>query len=217
MKRVTFFKLPLAGFVVGLFAMLVTVGMSSSAYAHVTVKPAEVVTAGYQTFTVNVPNEKEIPTVSVKVVIPEAVAHITPTQKAGWNIAIDSEGQGEEARVTSITWDGGAISSGLRDEFTFSAQVPEKATSLEWKAYQTYSDGTVVSWDQKSEGGHGESENAGPLSVTEVLDESAQDAGLQAAEKAAADARSLAVTALYVAVAGVAMGLIGVYVGTRKK
>jgi len=203
---------------VGILLGLVTLVFSATASAHVTVKPAEVVTAGFQTFTVNVPNEKTIPTTSVKVAIPSNVAHVSPTQKQGWEVTTEKEGTGENATVKSITWSGGAIGEGLRDEFSFSAQVPEKPTELRWKAYQTYEDGTVVSWDKASEGGHGEAGgNSGPFSVTHVVSETVDTAAIKKADQAAADARTAANRSLYIAIAALVLGLVGVGLATRKK
>ena len=204
--------------VIGVFISVLALTFSATASAHVTVKPAEVVTAGFQTFTVSVPNEKDIPTTSIKLVMPSGLEHVSPTQKAGWQIDIEKEGEGEGAVVKSITWSGSTVGAGFRDDFTFSAKVPDNATKLQWKAYQTYSDGTVVSWDKADEGGHGEvAANSGPFSVTKVVAETAQDAAAKKTEQAAVDAKNSANTALYAAIAGVVLGLVGVYFGTRKK
>lgn len=203
-------------FAAGLTAVIVAAGATSTAFAHVTVKPTEVVTAGYQTFTVSVPNEKDIPTVSVKVLIPDSIASATPTQKSGWEIVKETAGD----KTTSITWQGGSIGDGTRDEFTFSAKVPEKSGELQWKAYQTYEDGTVVAWDQASEGGHGhdsENPNAGPFSVTKVVAETTQETALQKAEQAAANAQTIAERSLYFSIAALALGIVGIFLGTRKK
>lgn len=155
----------------GLIAFSLVLTVAPKASAHVTVKPAEALTGAFQTFTVNVPNEKTIPTTSVKVIVPPGVEHVTPTNKAGWTIAIDKSGEGKAATVTAVTWSGGEITDGTRDEFTFSAKTPAEAGELQWKAYQTYSDGTVVAWDQaeSQDSGHSsENPNQGPLSITKV-------------------------------------------------
>lgn len=157
-------------------AMFVSIGFGAAAYAHVTVKPAEVATASYQTFTVSVPNEKTIPTVKVKLDIPSGVTGVTPTVKPGWQIATEKSGEGESAKVTSITWSGGEVPEGMRDEFTYSAKTPDQAGKLEWKAYQTYSDGVVVAWDRaESSHGHDDATNTGPFSVTNVSGEPGSD------------------------------------------
>lgn len=194
-------------------ALSFALAVPGSAFAHVTVKPGEVATATYQVFTVSVPNEKNIPTVAVKVEMPAAIASVTPTSKTGWKVTIERDGNDENAVVTAITWSGGEIAVGLRDEFTFSAKTPNEDTELKWKAYQTYSDGTAVSWDKEDEGdNHGKDSNSGPLSVTNVTkDAEAEDSSNSNDAKVAAD------RAMYVAVAGVVLGLVSVFLATRKK
>lgn len=147
------------------FGLLIAVFVSSVS-AHVVTSPSKVETAARQDFTVGVPNEKDIPTTQVRLVIPEGLESVTPYVKAGWTITTTKTGEGEEALVTEITWKGGSIGEGLRDNFVFRAVTPADPTTLVWKAYQTYSDGTVVAWDQE---GDEESETTGPASKTEVV------------------------------------------------
>lgn len=204
----------------GISAIALCLVASNSAFAHVTVKPAEVVTAGYQTFVVSVPNEKDIPTSGVKILIPDSIASATPTQKSGWQIVKETEGSGEETRISSISWEGGEIADGTRDEFSFSAKVPEKTGELQWKAYQTYADGTVVSWDKESKDGHGhdsDDPNSGPFSVTKVVDQTAQTELTENADRAAADAKVASERALYVGVAALVLSIAAVFLATRRK
>lgn len=146
--------------------------VTSAVSAHVVVRPKEVLTASFQTFTMGVPNEKDIPTTGVRLVIPDGLNYVSPNVKPGWRIEIKKSGEGEEAKVTEIIWTGGSIPVGQRDDFLFSAQVPSIETNMQWKAYQTYSDGTVVAWDQETTGGSHDSEdpNAGPYSETQIVD-----------------------------------------------
>jgi uncharacterized protein YcnI len=196
---------------------IVTIFSSSMAAAHVVVRPAEVLTAQHQTFTVRVPSERDIATTSIKLEIPKNVTNVTPTVKPGWHITIEKAGSNENEVVTAIIWSGGVIDGGFRDEFTFSAKTPETATELQWKAYQTYADGTIVAWDQVgSSSGHGASKHTGPFSVTKVVTETEAAAAIKSAEQAANDAKTTATRALYIAVAGIFIGLIGVYRSTRK-
>jgi uncharacterized protein YcnI len=200
-----------------LAACMLVLAPASTTLAHVTVKPGEVATATYQVFTVNVPNEKTIPTVSVRVVIPESVTSVTPTNKPGWKVSVEKDGDGAEAKVTSISWSGGKIDDGLRDEFTFSAKTPDSAGELKWSAYQTYSDGTVVSWDKEKEGdSHGEDNNSGPFSITNVTTEAALNND-HTTNVTAADAKASADRALCVGIVAVVLGLGAVFLATRKK
>ncbi len=149
---------------------------ATPAFAHVTVKPNEVGAAAFQTFTVGVPVEKDIPTTEIRLVIPDGLKYVTPNVKPGWTIDVKKTGEGEDAKVTEITWTGGTVPAGQRDEFMFSAQVPASPTTVAWKAYQTYEDGTVVSWDQdpKAKGHDDEGGDKGPYSQTNIIDDLAQ-------------------------------------------
>lgn len=199
MKKLNF----LASLIVGVMVF----SGSQTVYAHVTVKPAEVLTAAYQTFTVNVPNEKDIPTIKVELLMPQNIENITVTNKPDWSVEIKKEGD----KVKSVTWSGSEIKDGFRDEFTFSAKTPADESNLEWKAYQTYSDGTVVSWDRaNSEEGH--SEDNGPFSVTSVSNSLAHTDHDDNPENT-----KMAERALYVAVASVALGLVAIFIATRRK
>jgi uncharacterized protein YcnI len=157
--------LAIAGLLAGL-----NVGVAS---AHVVVKPSEVETAAFQSFTTGVPNEKEVPVTKVRLVIPDNLAHVTPNVKPGWTIDTVKEGTGEAAKIKEITWSGGQIPAGQRDDFVFSAQAPDKTGSLQWKAYQTYADGSEVAWDQAPSGKDDDEHGSTPYSETSVVDQSA--------------------------------------------
>ena len=141
----------------------------TTASAHVVVKPAEVKPGSFERFAVGVPVEKEIPTIALRLVIPEGLNYVTPYVKTGWNIETKKT-FGENATVTEINWIGGNIPVGQKDEFIFSAQVPATETNLKWKGYQTYSDGSVVNWDMEPAiDAKKDDDNSTPYSVTKVI------------------------------------------------
>jgi uncharacterized protein YcnI len=148
------------------FVAVVTLAAPGIAFGHVVVKPNEALTGAYQTFTTSVPNEKDIPTTGVRLLIPDSIESVTPTVKPGWKITTKKSGE----KTTEISWTGGTVPTGQRDDFTFSAHLPSTEGDINWKAYQTYQDGSVVSWDQApSDDGHGsEDERKGPYSVTAI-------------------------------------------------
>lgn len=137
--------------------------------AHVVVRPETVDVGAYQTFTTGVPNEKDVPVTEMRLTIPSDVQHVTPTVKPGWDISTKKTGD----TITEISWTGGLIPVGQRDEFSFSAQAPAAATTLQWKAYQSYADGSMVSWDQAPTGGHDDdkSSDKGSYSTTKVIND----------------------------------------------
>jgi uncharacterized protein YcnI len=127
--------------VVGLFLF------AAPAFAHVIVTPHQVGIAATQDFTVSVPNERNDPVVALRLVMPKGLSDVSPNTTPGWKISVKSKGKGDNATVSEIDWSKGSIPVGQREEFIFQAQVPPSPTTLDWKAYQTYSDGTVVAWD----------------------------------------------------------------------
>lgn len=139
--------------------------------AHVSVQPDEVGIGKSQVFTISVPSEKEVPTIGIRIILPSNLQEVMPTVKTGWKINTKSTSKAGEESVTEISWSGGSIPPEQRDEFSFSAQVPSETTILQWKAYQTYKDGSVVSWDQPPTGSDDAEGDKGPYSTTDVLND----------------------------------------------
>lgn len=204
------------GLSVGVFSVV----LGGSAAAHVVVKPAEAPTASFQTFTVSVPSERDEPTTGLKVLIPEGLKHVSPTVKPGWQIMVDKKGEGKSAAVTAIVWSDGVIPAEFRDEFTFSAQTPAQATDLKWSAYQTYENGEVVAWDlakdkqPKKADGSPDFSMSGPFSVTTLT----AKAPIATHEDASAsEVEVVANRALSMSAVAVILGLVAIFLGTRKK
>ena len=197
-----------------LLTILIMMMAQGVASAHVVVRPAEVLTSSFQTFTMGVPNEKEIDVTEVKLVMPDGLLYVSPTVKAGWNITAEKTGEGEEAPVKSITWTGGLVPAGQRDDFSFSAKVPDAKQDLQWKAYQTYADGVTVSWD-KSDEEMGKDGTSGPFSATSVVEHTEAEEALEHNEEDAHAAKSAANRATVVALAALALAVFA-YSGSRK-
>ncbi len=145
------------------------------ASAHVTVMPSEVGVGERQIFNVSVPTEKDMATVGLRLVIPDGLQSVMPNVKPGWNIELVKMGEGEEAMIREIIWTGGAVPADMRDDFFFRAQAPMEEGTLVWKAYQTYADGSIVSWDadvshDDASGGDGAAAN-GPYSQTKIIND----------------------------------------------
>jgi len=151
------------------------------ALAHVIVYPHQVGIAQTQDFTVSVPNERDNPVTAIRLLIPSGVSDVLPNTTPGWTITTKSKGKGDSEIVSEIDWSNGSIPVGERAEFIFQAQAPAQPTTINWKAYQTYSDGTVVSWDQNPEimihltdaqqDALADKENKGEYSTTQVIND----------------------------------------------
>lgn len=201
--------------------MMVFLSSATVTMAHVVVRPNQVNVAAFQTFTVGVPNEKELPTVGVRLVIPENLKHVSPNVKPGWSVVVKKSGEGEDARVTEISWTGGTIPTGQRDDFLFSAQAPASAGSIDWKAYQTYQDGTVVAWDQdpnvpKPSVAPGEvAHSSSPYSVTQVVNDLAASAVPAVADSANRDGQNS--TSMIFSIAALLLSFAAIGLALRKK
>jgi uncharacterized protein YcnI len=104
--------------------------------------------------------------------LPDGLASVSPTVKPGWRIEVKTRQAGDSAVPAEIDWTGGSIPGHFRDDFTFSAKTPAAAGTLVWKAYQTYSDGSVVAWDaDPATLGQNDDSGAEPYSQTRVVND----------------------------------------------
>jgi uncharacterized protein YcnI len=165
--------------------------------AHAVVKPSSAGIGTFQTFSLGIPNEKDVPTIGVRLIIPEGLQYVSPNVKLGWSIVTKKETINGQEAITEINWTGGNIPAGQRDDFVFSAKVPAQTETLPWKAYQTYQNGTTVAWDQASESTN-ENSNQGPYSTTSVVNDLSQNATAPAKED---DIRLVSFGALVIALA----------------
>jgi uncharacterized protein YcnI len=158
--------------------MLAVFSVPAIASAHVIVTPSQGDIGQKLIFNVSSPNERQTAIVKLVLDIPDGVTDVIPTVKDNWTISTTNNTSTSDPEINTITWTAGAanIPVGERDDFGFSAILPAQATSVDWKAHQTYADGTVVNWDQKPAAVSGStmtsgsmsSATEGPYSVTQV-------------------------------------------------
>ena len=135
---------------------------ADSAAAHVTVSPSSIPQGTSDAvLTFRVPNESATATVTalrVQFPLDHPIVVVNPEAGSGWNVAVRTARLArpittDDGTFTSITseidWSGGTIPVGQFGEFNVLAQgIPSGTSQLVFKAIQTYSDGTVVSWIQ---------------------------------------------------------------------
>jgi uncharacterized protein YcnI len=151
MKRLLFVLSGVLG-VGALFAV------SGPAWAHVVVSPEEVRAGDYETLTVSVPTEKEIPTTKIRVEVPKGFLLSGVQPVPGWEHSFKEDG----GVVRAVTFSGGEIRPREFQQFLVQAQAPDKPGEYPWKAFQTYEDGSVVEWT-------GAPDSEEPASVIEVV------------------------------------------------
>jgi uncharacterized protein YcnI len=125
------------GLRVVLTSAFLTFAMAGAALAHIEVSPGQVPAGATETFTIEVPTEKEIPTTEVRLELPDGFEATGAEAPSGW--------QGE-VRGNALVWTGGEIPAAESEEFSFEATVPDEAGTFALDAIQTYEDGSTVEW-----------------------------------------------------------------------
>jgi uncharacterized protein YcnI len=145
--------------------------VSAPAWAHVVVSPEQVAAGDYETLTVSVPTEKEVPTTKIRVEVPEGFLLSGVQPVPGWEYAFEEDG----GVVTAVTWSGGELGPREFQQFLIQARAPEEPGAYPWRAFQTYRDGSVVEWT-------GPPDAEEPASVVEVVPSSTDEQGARAGE-----------------------------------
>lgn len=144
--------------------LLLFAGIAS---AHVTVTPGTTAPGAWETYTIKVPVEKDIPTVKVSLKIPEGLDFKQYRAIPDWKVELTKD---SSDKITVVTWsaEGEGILPGEFQQFDFVAKNPGADAELAWDAYQYYSDGSIVEWT-------GDKDSEKPHSITVVS--SSPDAG----------------------------------------
>jgi uncharacterized protein YcnI len=202
------------------------------ALAHVTVHPGEAAAGSWTKLTFQVPNESATAdTVKLEVTLPtdHPFPSVSVMQIPGWTVEVTktplakpvTEGHFNLTEaVSKITWtadDGAGIKPGEFMEFAISAGPVPDVPTIRFPADQTYSDSTVVSWNEKTVDGQEPEHPAPTLIVTGTA--TGGDAGSHVALSAEAIPGPDNTTRI-LAIVGVALGalaLITAAIGLRRR
>src|SRR3954449_6773263 len=118
-----------------------------SAWGHAIVSPAVAKTGALQYFTLSVPTEKEgATTTKIELDVPAGLSIDAYEPAPGWKRTVQATGSGEDAVVHTVTWTGGKVPTEEDSVFHFNADIA-KAQTVRFTVQQTYSDGSVVTWN----------------------------------------------------------------------
>lgn len=207
---------------------IAVISVAGPALAHVTVNPGTAEQGGWTKVSFRVPNEQATATTTKIVVnLPQdhPLAFVSVRPVPGWTIKSDKtklakpiksdDGEVTEA-VTQIVWSGGKIDPGQFQEFDVSiGPLPTDVDQLVFKADQTYSDGTVVKWEDEQKGTE---EPEHPAPVLKLTKAAAEPTGLTATAAAVPVAEAKTTTgsdgtARTLGGLGLAVGAVGLVVG----
>lgn len=149
--------------VVGVLTAALALSGAGVASAHVTVNPPDATAGSYAKLTFRVPTESDTAsTVSVQVSLPtdHPFASVSLQPVPGWTASTTTvtfdpplaTGRFDLTEaISSVTWaadDGSGVKPGEFQEFSISVGPVPDVAALTFPATQTYSDGSVVHWDE---------------------------------------------------------------------
>jgi len=205
---------------------------AASASAHVHVDPSTTEPGANAILTFRVPTESETAgTTKVEVRLPteDPFPSVSARVLAGWIVTVtesklpapvvDDDGATLTKAPHTVTWTalaGSAVGPGQFQEFELQVGPLPKSGSVVVPGTQTYSDGSVVTWDEPAPAGGKEPEHPAPS-----FDVAATAAPAFIPSKAASSsddtARTLAVLGIVVGAIGAGIGLAGATAARRQK
>ena len=209
---------------------IAAIGLAAPALAHVEVSGTDASQGGYGVLTFRVPTESDTAsTTDLVVTLPDdqPIVSVSTQPKPGWTATVtkkklstplkDDDGNEVTDYISTVEWKAdnpqAAIPPNQFDMFSISAGALPKEDALSLPAVQTYSDGKVVSWNEKAAQGQPEPEHPAPtLKLTAGGEDTAQP---QASPSPATPAWP-GVTALVVAIVAVLLGVANLALLRRK-
>lgn len=201
---------------------------ATSASAHVSVDPNDTGANGYSHLTFNVPNESPTAKTSkleVKLPADTPFTSVSVKPVEGWSAQVITSDLPKPVTVagatvtkapSSVVWTADeAHQLGQNQYQSFSLSVgrlPAAGTTVTLKTVQSYTDGTVVNWDQEKTAGQPEPEHPAPSFTTTTEDGTTAAAAPEApaAEPAAQVSRESSDAA---SVWGIVLGAAGLVLG----
>jgi len=113
---------------------------AATAHAHVTVAPESSRGGAVERYTMRVPTEGQVTTVSVELEVPADVTITSVLVTGGFTYEARREGN----RIVAITWTMDVKPAEVA-EFVFFARNPASG-QIRWKARQKFEDGTSADW-----------------------------------------------------------------------
>jgi uncharacterized protein YcnI len=231
-----FMKTSIRRTLTALTAVTATAGMialgATAASAHVSVDPDDTGANGYSHLTFNVPNESPTAKTSkIEVKLPTDTPFTSVSVKPveGWSAQVITSDLPAPVTVSgttvtkapsSVVWTADATHQlGQHEYQAFSVSVgklPAAGTTVTLKAAQSYTDGTVVNWDEEGAEGQPEPKHPAPSFITTAEDESDAAASPAAASPSASHAaasQASATSSDSASVWGVILGAAGFVLG----
>ena len=217
-------------------AVAVTAAMlapAATAAAHVKVSGTDTTPGGFGVLTFRVPTESATASTTGMVVTLPAdhpIISVTAQDKPGWIVTVthktlttpqkDDDGNEVTDYIATVEWKvapgNHGIAPNLFDTFSIAAGPLPKAPSIALPTAQTYSDGTVVNWNETTTAGGPAPEHPGPVLTLTATGRDASHPAATAPPAGSATPSWLPITALVAALVAVLLGVANLAVARRK-
>ena len=129
----------------GVWSLLI---LASTAWGHSDLDPRQSIPNKWETYTLNVPTETEVPTVQVRLLVPRDFEIEMIEHSPLWQI---TRSRDERGYIREVTWSGSSIPPQTFAEFKLLVRNPATPGTYLWKIEQYYQDGNTATWEAQTQ------------------------------------------------------------------
>jgi uncharacterized protein YcnI len=122
--------------------------LAATAWGHSDLDPRQSIPNKWETYTLNVPTETEVPTVRVHLLVPRDFEIEMIEHSPLWQI---TRSRDERGYIREVTWSGSSIPPQTFAEFKLLVRNPASPGTSLWKIEQYYQDGNVATWEAQTQ------------------------------------------------------------------
>jgi len=122
--------------------------LTPPAWGHSDLDPRQSIPNKWETYTLNVPTETEVPTVQVRLLVPRECEIEMIEHSQAWQIA---KSRDERGYIRDVTWSGSSIPPQTFAEFKLLVRNPATPGTYLWKIEQYYQDGNIATWEAQTQ------------------------------------------------------------------
>ena len=136
------------GTVITCVAWGLLMSLVATAWSHSDLDPRQSIPNKWETYTLNVPTETEVPTVQVRLLVPREFEIELLEHSQVWQITRERDARGY---IREVTWSGSSIPPQTFAELKLLVRNPTPPATYIWKIEQYYQDGTVATWEAQTQ------------------------------------------------------------------
>jgi uncharacterized protein YcnI len=122
--------------------------LAATAWGHSDLDPRQSIPNKWETYTLNVPTETAVPTVQVRLLVPQDFEIEMIEHSPLWQI---TKSRNERGYIREVTWSGSSIPPQTFAEFKLLVRNPATPGTSLWKIEQYYQDGNVATWEAQTQ------------------------------------------------------------------